>query len=136
VDATRDEGLQRLDDLAGDRDRVDRVVRHRRVPPLAGNVDGEDVGRGEHGSRPRGDPARRQERRDVDRECGVDGRLPLEQTLLDHGARAEVPLLARLEHEADVPCEALTPLAQEPRGARQHGRVRVVAAGVHRPLAL
>ena len=64
------------------------------------------------------------------RERGLWRRV-VEQTLINHVAGAVHPLLARLEHEEDGAGEFLAPGAQYPRRADQHGRMRVVPAGVH-----
>ena len=45
--------------------------------------------------------------------------------------RAAVALFAGLEHEPDIARERIGPGAEQVRGARQHGRVGIVAAGVH-----
>ena len=54
----------------------------------------------------------------------------LEQAVGDHGARAAKPLLGRLEDEGDAACE-VAGLRKIARRTEQHGRVAVVAAGMH-----
>ncbi len=55
----------------------------------------------------------------------------VEDALVDHDLRALVALLARLEHEDDVPGQVLAAFGQQAGRADQHGGVQVVAAGVH-----
>ena len=60
----------------------------------------------------------------------------VEQALLEHQACAVAAFLAGLEVEQDAAGEPGPPLDQQPRRAQQHRDVRVVAAGVHRPVDL
>ena len=55
---------------------------------------------------------------------------------IDHAAGAEVPLLARLEHEDDVAGEVVARRTQQLRRADEGGHVQVVTAGVHRAVHL
>jgi hypothetical protein len=55
----------------------------------------------------------------------------VEHALADHVPGAGVALLARLEHEDHRAREVGLPGRKQPGGAGQHGRVQVVAAGVH-----
>ena len=52
----------------------------------------------------------------------------------DGGALAQ--LLSGLEHKADVALELLAVLLEHPQGTQQHGRMGVVAAGMHAALML
>ena len=54
----------------------------------------------------------------------------LEHPVVDHRLRAGVAFLGRLEAEDQRPVEGAR-LGEMPRRAEQHGRVAVVAAGVH-----
>ena len=136
VHAAGDERLERLHDLAGDRNRIEAVVRRGGVAAFAAHGDLDRIARREHRPGPRGDDAGRLAVRDVQREgarrrCGA-----VEQALLQHHARAVVALLARLEHEQHRARQLRAPSRQHARGADQHRHVRVVAARVHRPVDL
>ena len=56
-----------------------------------------------------------------------------QQTLSQHRLRPTWAFFAWLEHEANGPSELVTIFAQQVCGARQHGGVSIVAAGVHAP---
>ena len=73
--------------------------------------------------------AERHARLVVDRKHRVAGEL-LEQAVLDHRLAAAAALLGRLEDEVHRTLEVAA-LAQHLGGAQQHGRVAVVAAGMH-----
>jgi amidase len=69
----------------------------------------------------------------VDREGAGDvGPGDVEQSLVEHVARAVMAFLTGLEHEDDLAGELAATLLQDARCADQHRRVRVVTAGVHR----
>jgi hypothetical protein len=79
----------------------------------------------------------RRGRRDVQGECGLDRPAPgLEHAFLDHVAGAVAALLARLEHEDHPSGQRLPPGVEQPCGGREHGRVGVVPARVHRAVHL
>jgi hypothetical protein len=99
----------------------------------AGQVDREDVRGGEDRARAARHRPGRGARVHVDREGGVDLRLPIEQALLDQDARSPMALLAGLEDQLHVPGELGPLLGEETRGPRQHRDVGVVAAGMHPP---
>ena len=65
----------------------------------------------------------------VDREYRVTGEF-LEQTVLDHHLCPTAALFGRLENKVDGPLEVPF-LAEHFGGPQQHGRVTVMAAGVH-----
>ena len=125
----RQDGLKALHDLAGDGHRVDPVVRQRRVAALAVDGDVEFVARRHH--RPAGDGqlAHVHARPVVHAEHGFHGEL-LEQAFLDHLARAAAAFLGRLEDQVHRAVEVAVLRKMQRRG-QQHGRVAVVAAGVH-----
>lgn len=60
----------------------------------------------------------------------------VEQPLLQHVPGPVVALLAGLEHEDDLAGEVVGPIGEQAGGGRQHRRVGVVTAGVHRPVDL
>ena len=62
-------------------------------------------------------------------EHGVN-RESIEEAILDHLARTPTALLRRLEN-ADHPAREVTVPAQVVRSRQKHGRMPVVAAGVH-----
>ncbi len=55
----------------------------------------------------------------------------VQDTLADHVAGAVEAFLARLEHQHDVAGQLVAAFGEQGRGAGEHGRVQVVAAGVH-----
>ena len=102
--------LQRLDHLAGHRDRVGGPVRLAGVTALAGDGDRQPVGRRHQRPASAAQPARRQRRGDVQgegagdrRRRAVGQRRDVEQPLLEHEPRPVVALLAGLEHEQHPP---------------------------------
>ena len=115
-----------------DRDRVEGVVRGAGVPSPALHVDEERVGRRGQRSALRRDLPGRIDRGDVDGECGRGSALAVQETLLDHDFRAEVPFLAGLEHQQHAAVQAVSVPRDELRRRGEHGHVRVVAARVHR----
>ena len=124
--------LERQHRLARRRDRVDRIMGHGRVAALA--VDGSEqlVGRSEQRAAAAGDGTAGDVGEDMDGE-GRLGRGIVEQPFLDHVAGAGLSLLARLEHEQDGAGEPVAAGAKDPRGAGEHGRMSIMAAGVHMP---
>ena len=64
-------------------------------------------------------------------ERGIGFRGRIEQPILNHAPGAGVPLLAGLEHEFDGPRQLVAMAVQEMHRRDQHGRVRIMAAGVH-----
>ena len=129
--APRNLGLECEDDFGGDRDRVERIVGHRRVTALADDSGAQRIGRSEHRPGTAGDGAAGQIGPDVEREGGVRRGI-VEHPLRDHLARAVMPLLPRLEHEQDAARERVAAGRKYSRSGGKHGRMAVVAAGVHR----
>ena len=131
VDHARDQRLQRGHDLRADHDRVDRVVRLRPVAALAPDDHVEAVGRGHRRTRPQLDHANRIVLVDVQAERGVDLRV-LQHAGVDHRLGASRRrLLRRLKQHLHRPGKLVAAVHQQPRHAKQHRGVRVVAAGVH-----
>jgi hypothetical protein len=128
-ETARDHGLQRSDDGGGGGHRVARVVRHGGVAAAPFHQDVELVGRRHHGTGLARHHAVRRVGHDVQGEGGIGQRV--EQPVFDHEARAVKALLARLKHEAHLARQVALPRRQDARRARQHGGVRVVAAGMH-----
>ena len=139
VDATRHHRLDRLHDRAGDRNRIERLVRRRRVSATAGDDDVQRVGRRHRGTAAQTHDAAARHRRDVQREGTGDraagvGRRVVEQPFFEHEAGAVEPFLAGLEHEEHPTGEISTAIAQQAGRAGEHRHVGVVPAGVHRPV--
>ncbi len=126
-----DHGLQRLHQLRPGDDGIDALMRHRRMAAVAAHGDLEGAGAGHHRPRHHRNFADRNAGPVVQAEHGVD-REALEQPVLDHHRRAAFGLLGRLEDEGHAAVEIRVG-GQPARGAEQHRRVAVVAAGVHLP---
>ena len=128
IDAARDDGVQLRDQLARGEDGVGRVMRLRRMAAAAAQHDVEAVGRRHDRAGPRLRLAERQVGPVVQRIDAVAGEA-IEQAVLDHGARAALAFLGRLEDEVHRAVEA--PRARQlARSADQHAGVAVVAAAV------
>ena len=140
ADAARDYLLRVHDKLSRREDRVVAVVRLGAVRGLAGDVDVVEVeGRGDdavvhaHGA----DLHALAGGGDVRGEDGVHVRV-LKRARLDHrpGAAHRSLLLGGLENELHAAAKLVAHTAEHLRHAEQHGRVRVVAAGVHHAVVL
>ncbi len=95
-----DDGLERLNHLAGHRNRVDAVVRQGRMAALAGDPDFELVARGHHRTGAHGELPYLITRPVVHAEHRFHRKL-VEQAILDHLARATAALFGRLENQVD-----------------------------------
>jgi len=121
--------LERLHHLARHRHRIDAIVRHRRVRALAADRDLEFIAGGERRSGSQCELPHRHPGPVVHAKDRVH-REQLEQAIVDHLARATATLLGRLEDQVDGAVEvAMT--GQVLGGGQQHGRVAIVAAGMH-----
>ena len=105
------------------------MMRPRRVPALAFDLDREAVGRRHQRARPDRELADRQARIIVHAVDFLDAEA-LHQAVLDHGLAAGAALLGRLEDHHRGAGE-IARLGEIARGAEQHGGVAVMAAGVH-----
>ena len=118
--AARDQRLDRGDDLAGDRHRIARLVRHRGVAAAPFDDDLELVGGGEQRAGAADQHAVLVVGHDVQREGGVGERV--EQPVLEHEARAVEAFLAGLEHEAHLAGELALPLGEQSAPRRRASR--------------
>ena len=129
IEVARHDALQGDDHVARHQHAVDGVLRQGRVAAAALDGEGEAVGGGHDRAGP--------DREGADRHAGdvvhpVD-RLdpePLHQAVLDHRLAAAAALLGRLEdhHRGAIEVTRLGEVLGRPE---QHGRVPVMAAGVH-----
>ena len=121
-----------MHDLARDRHRVARVVRHRGMAAAALDDDLQHVGRGQQRARRgcRSSP------------CGALGMMCSAKAASGSGSSSPsssmkrapwIAFLARLEHEAHFAGSSSARAGEHARGAGEHRGVRVVAAGVHPP---
>jgi hypothetical protein len=121
--------LQASHDLRGSDNRIDREMRHRRMSAAASDGNFENIEGGHHGpgsDRELSGGELRPIMHPIDRFHGIF----LQHSLLDHQPRTAFILLGRLKNEIDgsrkIPC-----FGKVLRGAQQHCRVAVVAAGMH-----
>ena len=134
MQAARDDRLQRQHEVAGNDQRIDPLMRHRRVATVAADGDLEGTGTGHHRPGHHRHLADRDPRPVVQ---AIDGfhRKQVEQTVLDHHVGAGFRLLGRLEDEMDgaVEVERVLVFREVARRAEQQRRMPVVAASVHLP---
>ena len=124
-----DDGLEGLHHLAGRRDRIDAVMRHRRMGALAAQGDLELVARGKHRAAAQRELTCGHAGPVVGAEDGLHREL-LEQPVLDHLAGTAAAFFGRLEDQVDGAVE-IAVLGQMLGRRQQHGGVAVMAAGVH-----
>ena len=117
------------DQLRPGDDRIDALMRHRRMAAVAAHGDLEGAGAGHDRPRHHHHLADRNARPVVQAEHRLD-REALEQAILDHHRRPTFRFLGRLENEGDDAVEIRMP-GQVARRAEQHRGVAVMAAGVH-----
>ena len=98
ADIAGDDRLRRGDDMAGNQNGIDGLVRVRTVSAAAFDVDLDAVGGRHHRSRSHGDLPRRQAGPVVQR-VHLIRREALEQPVVDHGLAAAETFLARLKNE-------------------------------------
>jgi hypothetical protein len=126
------DALQGGDDVRRRQHRVDGEVRHRAVPAAPAHRDADFVGRGHDRAGAHRELARRQAR-PVVQPVDLVHREALEEALLHHDIRAAAAFLGRLENDVRR-AVIVAGLGEIAGGAEQHGRMAVVAAGVHAPL--
>ena len=129
IDVARDDRMQRRDDVGADQHRVDALVRSGGMAALAGDLDVDAVARGQQRAGADGELADGDARHVVHAVDLLDAPA-LHQAVVHHGLAAGAALLGRLEDD-DGGAVEVARLAQILGGAQQHGRVPVVAAGVH-----
>ena len=125
----RDDGLERLHHLAGDRHGVDPVVRQCRMAALASDRDLELVARGHDGPRADGKRAHRRTGPVVHAKYGLHGEL-VKQPIFDHFAGAATAFFGRLKDQVNGAVK-VSIFRQMFGGRQQHGGVTIVATGVH-----
>ena len=128
-DIARNDGLQLADQGRGDNNRVFRLLRHGAVAARAANVEVEEIGARHGFARFDTDLFRLSIGVVVHPVDFVAGEAP-KQVVGQHGAGAAQAFLGRLEDE-DCGSGEVLGFRQIPRGAQQHGRMGVMAAGVH-----
>jgi hypothetical protein len=133
VELAGDHHLQRRDHLGGRRHRILGSVRGGAVAACAEDSNHQAVGGAEHHAGFGGERAVRfqggEHVHPVGRVHPAAGRV--QHAFADHVAGAVEAFLAGLEHQDDVARQAVPVLRQQRGGAGEHGRVEVVAAGVH-----
>ena len=129
IRVARHQRLQCLHQRTAGQHHVHRLMRHRGVAAMAGDLDFEAIGAGHHRTFGHADAAGGQAGPVVQAEHHVH-REALEQPLLDHDPPAAFMLLRRLENEIHGAVEVAQP-AQRLGRAEKHCRMAVVAAGVH-----
>ena len=132
ADIAAGDSLKCRDDVGGGDHGIDSQMRHRRVPTHAAYLNTNLIAGRQHRAGAHRDLARRQTRPVVQGVDLVHGEA-LEQPLLHHHVGAGAMLLRRLEDHVGSAVE-FTRFGEIPRGAQQHGRVTVMAAGVHASL--
>ncbi len=134
-DSAGDVRLERHHDFAGNGDRIQAFVRHRRMAASARDRGADRIRRSKQRPRPSGNRAARHVWPDVECEGGVGttaGKHIVDKVVLDHEPCAMIALLPRLKHEDNGAGEAFAQSAKRAGGANQHRAVRVMAASVHR----
>ena len=129
IDVARGDRLQGGDDVAGHQDRVDAVMRTRRMGALALDGDAEAIRRRHDRSRADGELADRQARHVVHAVDFLDAEA-LHQAVLHHGVGAAAAFFGGLE-DHDGGAVEIARLGQVFGGAQQHGGMTVMAAGMH-----
>ncbi len=129
TDGAARDGLQRADDLGRHHHRIDAALGHRGMAADPGHGDLEDIERRHHGALHDAELAGRHARPVVHAVDRLDRKF-VEQALLDHDAAAALVLLGRLEDEMHRAVE-IARLGQIASRAEQHGRMAVMAAGMH-----
>jgi hypothetical protein len=109
-------------------------MRHRSVTARAVDGDAEHIGRGEQGASAAGEHTMGRIGHDMQCKCGVGQRV--DQTVVEHEARAVMAFLARLKHELHRTRQLIPFGAQQLRRADQHRDMGIVAASVHRASCL
>ena len=121
-------------DLCRDGDRIDALLRERRVAASSLDDDREGVGRGHERAGRDGGGAEVEHAQQVTADHRVDA---VERARGNHVARsAGQLLLGVLEDEPHLAAQAVAHLHERARDGEQHGGVAVVAAGVHDALVL
>ena len=125
------DGLQALHDGSSREHGVRALVGHGAVGAAPRDVDAPPVRGGHARARLHGHLAGRHVAPDV---RAIHAVHAFEHARLDHRLGAVAALLGRLEHETHLAAQLVGEAREQARGAKQHGDVAVVAAGVHAAL--
>ena len=127
--AACDHCLDRGDDFAGDRHRVERLMRHRGMAAAPLDRHFEPISRRHQRAGPPRHQSVRAVGHDMQRKRGIGQRI--KQAVIEHEPRAVKALFARLKHEHHIARKTVAACAQHMRCARQHRRMGVMAARMH-----
>ena len=129
ADLARNDGLQRIDDLGGDHDGVVAALRHSAVARRTAHIDAEPVGVGHARARLTAYGAGVHFAPDVHGKRAIHA---FAHTGADHHLGSLAVFLGRLEHDADLAVDIVGHMAQDLQGAKHHGNMAVMAAGMHK----
>ncbi len=129
VDAARDDGLQGDHQLRAGEQRINALVRHRRMRALALDLDHQFVHRRHQRSRTDREAAERNAGNVVHAVDLIDGET-IHQAILDHRRRTGTALFRGLEDHHRITGE-IAGLGEIARRAEQHRGVAIVTAGMH-----
>ena len=131
IEAPGNKGLYGLDDFAGHRHWIYRIVRHRAMTAAALQPSEYRVDRSENRTGATCNHARGHLGLHVQCVNRLWWTIRIQQAFVEHGLGAAWAFLAWLEHKAHAAGYAVTVRMQKMRSTCKHCRVCVVAAGVH-----
>ena len=134
IDIARDDALERLDDGRAGDDRIARNVGEGGMAAAAAKAHDEFIGRGHGRAGTHGEMPDRQAGKIV-HSIDEGSREAIEKPVVDHRLATAAALFGRLEDDGDRAGKAPR-LGEAPRCAQQHGRMPVMAAGMHEAGAL
>ncbi len=121
--------LDCIDDLRADKHGVDAEMRSRSVGAHALDIDGECIRRRHHRSGPDAKGANRHTRIIVHAVDFTDAET-IQHSVVEHRLGARTAFFCRLKDHHCSACK-VAGVGEVARGAEQHGRVAIMAAGVH-----
>ncbi len=128
-----DKCLKRLDDLAGNWNRVQAIVWHRGVSTLAPNCHFKGICCCKQRPRSPCEDTGIQQWGNVQRKYGIRGIRCFKQPLFQHFTSAIKTFFPGLEKEIDAASQFVLMLFQYFRSTHEHRRVGIVSASVHDP---